>query len=69
MQYDLILVQQITVGVIPCAPVLFPRDEDFQRGMSGRGGGKGGTIQSKAGWDCPFKLIAQVSFSALFENH
>ena len=43
MQYDLILVQQITVGIIPCAPVLFLRDEDFQRGMSGRVGvGVGG---------------------------
>ena len=65
MQYDLILVQQIT-----CTPILFPRDEDFQRNVGGGGArGRRGTIQPKAGWDCPFKLIAQVSFSALFKNH
>lgn len=63
MQYDLILVQQIM-----WTPILFPRDEDFQRNVWGRGG-RWGTIPPKAGWDCPFKLIAQVSFSALFENH
>ena len=49
MQYDLILVQQIT-----CTPILFPRDEDFQRNVGGRGGRRG-TIQPKAGWDCPYK--------------
>ena len=47
MQYDLILVQQIT-----CTPILFPRDEDFQRNVGGGGGeGKAGhnSTQSRLG--------------------
>ena len=40
MQYDLILVQQIT-----CTPILFPRDEDFQRNVGGGGGGGEGGAQ------------------------